>query len=92
MISRIMNRLIHGLGDPKGSSWSSLEKKPATGMSILSFISVSKDLARKPEPDSQLKQRILEAFFRHNDNSRSYYLDERTKQLFSRCLRLFFFY
>lgn len=61
-------------------------------MSILSFISVCKDISKKSEPTSQVKQRILEAFFRANENSRAYYLDDATKQLFLRCLRLFFFY
>jgi hypothetical protein len=61
-------------------------------MSILSFISVCKDITKKSEPTSLLKQRILEAFYRANEKSRAYYLEEGVKSLFSRCLRLFFFY
>lgn len=61
-------------------------------MSILSFISVCKDITKKAEPSSQVKHKIIDAFFRANENSRSYYLEESSKQLFSRCLRLFFFY
>ncbi len=95
-----MNWLIYGLGDSsKNSTWSSLNNKNSggasasgSGMSILSFISVCKDITNKVQPNTQIKARILEALFKSNEDSRSYYLEEKAKQLFSRCLRLFFFY
>ncbi len=55
-------------------------------------MTVCKDITKKSEPNTQMKNRILEALFKSNENSRSYYLEEKSKQLFSRCLRLFFFY
>lgn len=39
-----------------------------------------------------VRERLIQILFEANENNRAYYLDERVKQLFGRCLRLFFFY
>ena len=98
LINRVMNRIIYAVGDQVGKSWTKLsrgrkkaEDSPPSS-SILSFLTVAKDLSKKVEPNSQLKAKVLDALYRANDNSRSYYLEDQSKHLFGRCLRLFFFY
>lgn len=39
-----------------------------------------------------VRERLVQILYEANEKNRAYYLDERTKQLFGRCLRLFFFY
>lgn len=75
-------------------------------MSLLSFISVCKGL--KPasskasvtsvtstvsgQPVLSVREKLIKIIFEANENNRAYYLEERSKQIFGRCLRLFFFY
>lgn len=39
-----------------------------------------------------MRKKIVDELYKINENSRSYYLDVKVKQLFQRCLRLYFFY
>ena len=39
-----------------------------------------------------MRERLIEIIFEANENSRAYYLEEKAKQLFGKCLRMFFFY
>ena len=80
----------------------------APAMSLLSFITVCKGLKPASTSGSSkasvtlamsekqasftVRERLIQILFEANENNRAYYLDERVKQLFGRCLRLFFFY
>jgi hypothetical protein len=61
-------------------------------MTLLSFINVCKDLRTQGDLTDKSRERLVASFFMVNERSRAYYLEEKTKQLFSRCLRLFFSY
>ena len=75
-------------------------------MSLLSFISVCKGLKPASTSSSQsssvassglgqqqtVRERLIQIIYEANENNRSYYLEERSKQLFGKCLRMFFFY
>lgn len=95
LIKRLMKKLMFGLGVNSNSVWST-NRNPSQGssstMSLLSFINVSKDISKQGDSTNQARLNILKALFQANDNNRAYYLEEQTKSLFQRCLRLFFFY
>lgn len=62
LIARVMSRIIYGFGDPNeknGGSWSNMEKKgngqsnqSGSAISILSFMTVCKDVNKKSEPNT----------------------------------------
>ena len=39
-----------------------------------------------------VRERLVQILYEANENNRAYYLEEKTKQLFGKCLRMFFFY
>ena len=69
-------------------------------MSLLSFISVCKGLNSKTktstsaslQPTTTVREKLVKIIYEANEFNRGYYLEEKIKQLFGRCLRLFFFY
>ena len=85
-----------------------LEKPSAPAMSLLSFISACKGMKSTSASGSKgsiaasvkdgnaatvsVRERLVQIIYEANENNRAYYLEERVKQLFGRCLRMFFFY
>ena len=95
LIKKVMNRIIYGLnkdagGDVhvRGGKASPQENSAAT---LAKFISVVKETSQKPGV-VPLKERVAMVFYRANDMSRAFYMNDETKNLFQRCMRLFFFF
>ena len=108
VINRLMNRIMDALGPSplcRSSTQKPVEgeediRESNAAMSLLSFISVCKGLNGKPRTINQpvtmtqstVRERLVKIIYEANEYNRAYYLEEKTKQLFGRCLRLFFFY
>ena len=89
-----MNRLIYGLNKESGGDihiWGGAD--PAHGESPAASLSRFITVTTKNNANSMsLKEKIGNIFFRANEFSRAYYMEDTTKALFNKCLRLFFFF